>query len=123
MLPLLPKEQNRHIRGFSPDAIEAIEMYEWPGNIREMENKIKRAVIMSEDKFISPLDLALPITQSLNINLRDVRQQAEVKAIKKALSATDNNLSSAAKLLGVTRPTLYDLLKKYSIQTLATDDK
>jgi len=117
------KEQNRHIRGFSPDAIEAIEMYEWPGNIREMENKIKRAVIMSEDKFISPLDLALPITQSLNINLRDVRQQAEVKAIKKALSATDNNLSSAAKLLGVTRPTLYDLLKKYSIQTLATDDK
>jgi two-component system NtrC family response regulator len=117
------KEQNRHIRGFSPDAIEAIEMYEWPGNIREMENKIKRAVIMSEDKFISPLDLALPITQSLNINLREVRQQAEVKAIKKALSATDNNLSSAAKLLGVTRPTLYDLLKKYSIQTVATDEK
>ena len=117
------KEQNRHIRGFSPDAIEAIEMYEWPGNIREMENKIKRAVIMSEDKFISPLDLALPITQSLNINLREVRQHAEVKAIKKALSATDNNLSSAAKLLGVTRPTLYDLLKKYAIQTVATDEK
>ena len=78
---------------------------------------------MLNNWFISPIDLALPITQSLNVNLREVRQMAEVKAIKKALSATDNNLSSAAKLLGVTRPTLYDLLKKYSIQTIATDEK
>jgi two-component system NtrC family response regulator len=107
--------QGRNINGFSPEAAEVIEAYSWPGNIREMENKIKRAVIMCEDKYITPFDLALATQQSLSINLRHVRQEAERSAIMQALSLTDGNYSAAAKLLGITRPTLYDLVKKYEI--------
>lgn len=109
------EEQQRKINGFTPEAAEAIEGYHWPGNIREMENKIKRAVIMCEDKYIAPIDLALNNPGSLSINLRHVRQEAERSAIKQALSMTDGNYSAAAKLLGITRPTLYDLVKKYDI--------
>ncbi len=107
--------QSRKINGFSQEAAEVIEAYHWPGNIREMENKIKRAVIMCEDKYITPLDLALGTPQSLSINLRHVRQEAERSAITQALSLTDGNYSAAAKILGITRPTLYDLVKKYNI--------
>jgi len=107
--------QDSKISGFSPEATEAIEAYHWPGNIREMENKIKRAVIMCEDKYISSLDLALSNPGMLSINLRSVRQEAERTAIKQALSMTEGNYSAAAKLLGITRPTLYDLIKKYDI--------
>lgn len=109
------ESQSRKINGFSSEAAEVIEAYHWPGNIREMENKIKRAVIMCEDKYITPLDLALATPQSLSINLRHVRQEAERSAIMQALSLTDGNYSAAAKLLGITRPTLYDLVKKYDM--------
>lgn len=117
LLQKYAEEQNRKINGFTPEATEAIEAYHWPGNIREMENKIKRAVIMCEDKYITSQDLALAIPEGLSINLRQVRQEAEKGAIKRALSMTDGNFSSAAKLLGITRPTLYDLVKKYDIVT------
>ncbi len=116
------ESQNRRINGFSAEAAEAIEAYHWPGNIREMENKIKRSVIMCEDKFISPLDLALEAPDSLSINLRQVRQQAEITAIKRALTLTDGNYSAAAKQLGITRPTLYDLVKKYEINIPGDDE-
>lgn len=106
-------EQNSKIKTFSSDASQAIESYQWPGNIREMENKIKRAVIMCEDRYITPDDLSISATEDLSINLRQVRQDAEKSAIKKAISITDGNYSAAAKLLGITRPTLYDLIKKY----------
>ncbi len=109
------EQQERKIGGFSAEAAEAIEGYQWPGNIREMENKIKRAVIMCEGKHITPIDLALSTPNELSINLRYVRQEAERIAIKQALSMTDGNYSAAAKLLGITRPTLYDLVKKYDI--------
>jgi two-component system, NtrC family, response regulator len=109
------QQQQRKISGFSTEATEAIEGYQWPGNIREMENKIKRAVIMCEEKYISPMDLALTAPNELFINLRYVRQEAERVAIKQALSMADGNYSAAAKLLGITRPTLYDLVKKYDI--------
>ncbi|MFT3929942.1 MAG: PEP-CTERM-box response regulator transcription factor [Spongiibacteraceae bacterium] len=109
------EQQERKISGFSPEATEAIEGYQWPGNIREMENKIKRAVIMCEGKHITPIDLALNAANELSINLRYVRQEAERIAIKQALSMTEGNYSAAAKLLGITRPTLYDLVKKYDI--------
>ncbi len=109
------EQQDRKISGFSSEAAEAIEGYQWPGNIREMENKIKRAVIMCEGKHITPMDLALSANSELSINLRYVRQEAERIAIKQALSMTDGNYSAAAKLLGITRPTLYDLVKKYDI--------
>src|SRR6187431_1073827 len=109
------KEHGQNVTGFTPDAIPAIENYSWPGNIREMENKIKRAVIMADGKHITREDLGLAEAGELSLNLRHVRQEAERGAILRALSMTDNNISAAAKLLGVTRPTFYDLIKKYDM--------
>lgn len=109
------EEHNPKIRGFTPDAVEAIESYRWPGNIREMENKIKRAVIMADGKYISRDDLDLASGDELSLNLRQVRQEAERHAILRAVAMTDNNISAAAKLLGITRPTFYDLIKKHDI--------
>jgi two-component system NtrC family response regulator len=110
------EEQNRKISGFSPAAANTIEKYEWPGNIREMENKIKRAVIMCDDKHVTPEDLGMMETTDAPVTLRQARQDAETRVIKTSLSLTNGNLSSAAKLLGITRPTLYDLIDKYDIQ-------
>ncbi len=109
------KEHDQKITGFTPDAIASIEAYNWPGNIREMENKVKRAVIMADGKYITREDLGLAVAGELSLNLRHVRQQAEKGAILRALSMTDNNISAAAKLLGITRPTFYDLIKKYDM--------
>ena len=109
------KEHGQNVTGFTPDAIAAIENYAWPGNIREMENKIKRAVIMADGKYVTREDLGLAEAGELSLNLRHVRQEAERGAILRALSMTDNNISAAAKLLGVTRPTFYDLIKKYDM--------
>jgi two-component system NtrC family response regulator len=109
------KEHEQKITGFTPDAVAAIEAHPWPGNIREMENKIKRAVIMAEGKYITREDLGLVSAGELSLNLRHVRQEAEKNAILRALSMTDNNISAAAKLLGITRPTFYDLIKKYDM--------
>ncbi len=109
-------QQNINARGFSPDADSAIEAYDWPGNIRELENKIKRSVIMCDGKSISVEDMGLAEAETLSLNLRQVRQEAEHAAISHALILTDSNISATAKLLGVTRPTLYDLMKKYNIQ-------
>jgi two-component system NtrC family response regulator len=109
------KEHSQAVSGFTQDAIEAIEGYNWPGNIREMENKVKRAVIMAEGKYITREDIGLAEAGELSLNLRHVRQEAEKSAILRALSLTDYNVSAAAKLLGITRPTFYDLVKKYEM--------
>lgn len=114
------KEHGQNVTGFTPDAIAAIENYSWPGNIREMENKIKRAVIMADGKYVTREDLGLAEAGELSLNLRHVRQEAERGAILRALSMTDNNISAASKLLGVTRPTFYDLIKKYDMNIAAT---
>jgi two-component system NtrC family response regulator len=107
------------VQGLAPDAIAAIDAYGWPGNVRELENRIKRAVIMSDSKQLSAEDLDLPGTAAADepsaINLRAAREVADRRAIRQALSRSDNNISGAAKLLGVSRPTLYDLLKQYQL--------
>lgn len=110
-------DQYARVTGFSNEAIEAIERYNWPGNVREMENKVKKAIILTEGKIIQADDLGLSTTSTAmtSLNLRDARQEAERKAVMQALSITDNNVSAAAKYLGITRPTLYDMLKKYSL--------
>lgn len=110
-------EQNKDISRFTPDATEAIEAYEWPGNVREMENRIKRALILCESKQINTDDLGLEQGESNSLNLRHIRQEAERSAILAALVKTSHNISATAKQLGVTRPTLYDLMKKYDINT------
>ncbi|MGK0499540.1 MAG: two-component system NtrC family response regulator [Oceanicoccus sp.] len=114
-LDTMTRTHKSKVTGFSTEATQAIESYSWPGNIREMENKIKRAIIMCENKHIAPADLTISNNEEFSINLRHVRQEAEKSAITRALSMTDSNYSAAAKLLGITRPTLYDLVKKYHI--------
>ncbi len=108
-------ELKKKIKGLSADAALAVDNYNWPGNIRELENKVKRAVIMTDGNKISAADLGLSPGESGTLNLRQVRQEAEVKAINNALGTANGNVSAAAKLLGITRPTLYDLCKKYEI--------
>jgi len=108
---------NKKIKGFSKAAAKAIESYSWPGNIRELENKIKRAVIMADENNITFDDLELDQSNDVAIplNLREVRESSETLAIKRALSHSNNNISNTAKLLGITRPTLYALFEKYGI--------
>jgi two-component system, NtrC family, response regulator len=110
--------EGRSALSFSQDALDLIETYAWPGNIREMENCIKRAVIMSEGRQITAMDLGLiddPVEPE-SINLRQVRDIAECKAVLRALARMDGNIAKAADLLGVSRPTLYDLMNRHGIQ-------
>jgi len=115
------RELNPGIQSLSADAIEAIAAHLWPGNVRELENRVKRAVIMADGKSLTAADLDLQAKAAANedsmaINLRAAREVADRKAIRQAMSRTDNNISGAAKLLGISRPTLYDLLKQYRLQ-------
>jgi two-component system NtrC family response regulator len=115
------KELNTKVQSLSADAIAAIDSYSWPGNVRELENRIKRSVIMADGKSVTADDLDLPGNGSeageteLALNLRAARETADRRAIRQALSRTDNNISGAAKLLGISRPTLYDLIKQYQL--------
>ncbi|HWN38739.1 MAG TPA: PEP-CTERM-box response regulator transcription factor [Gammaproteobacteria bacterium] len=117
LLSKFAKQQKRAIKGFSDDAHDAIETYAWPGNVREMENKIKAGVIMAEGKFVTATDLGLSVAVNPpSLNLRVVRQTAETHAIRQALVRAGGNISRTAELLGVTRPTLYDLMEKYALR-------
>ncbi len=114
------EEYGRQVRGFDPQALAAIEAYDWPGNVREIESRIKRAVIMSDGPNITLEDLELDIAPEdtaaeMPLNLQQVRERAEQQAIIRALHYTDFNISESAKLLGITRPTLYRLMEKYRI--------
>ena len=106
------------MRGFAPDALAAIDAWGWPGNVRELENRVKRAVIMADGKLVSALDLDLadPEEEKVNaLNLKSAREMADRKIIRHALARSEGNISSTAKLLGISRPTLYDLLKQYDL--------
>lgn len=111
-------EQSRKLKGFSADALVAIEAHAWPGNVREMENLIKRAVIMAENGTITASDLGLEPTEAeaLPFNLRQVREAAERQAIIRALSQVGGSIAQAAELLGISRPTLYDLMSKTGLK-------
>lgn len=117
LLANIARQLGRSLRGFSEDAQDAIDCYPWPGNVREMENKIKSAVILAEGKFVNAADLGLAVKETANLNLRSVRQDAETRAIRAALIRASDNVSKTAELLGVTRPTLYDLMQKYHIRS------
>jgi two-component system NtrC family response regulator len=111
-------ELKRPIKGLNKAAAAVVEQYAWPGNVRELENRVKRAVIMADSAQITPEDLELTHVDTVaqSFDLRDVREAAETQAIVRAMSYTDNNVSRTAELLGVTRPTLYSLLRKYGIK-------
>ena len=113
------REMNPAVKGFAPDALTAIDAWPWPGNVRELENRVKRAVIMTEGKLIgaSDLDLAAPNEGDGQVlNLKSARETADRKVIRHALARSEGNISNTAKLLGISRPTLYDLLKQYDLQ-------
>ena len=112
-------DMNPQVKGLAPDALAAIDAWAWPGNVRELENRMKRAVIMSEGKLVTAGDLDLDgmgEDEPDVINLKTVREMADRKAIRRAIARTQGNISGAAKMLGISRPTLYDLLKQYEMQ-------
>jgi len=112
------QEYGKNLRGFSPEAIQAIESYDWPGNVRELESKIKRAVIMTDGLLVESDDLDIDDTDSTDtppLNLKQIREEAERKAILRALQHANQSISDTAKLLGITRPTLYSMFEKYDI--------
>jgi two-component system NtrC family response regulator len=113
-------EQKRGSMTLRPDAVAAIESYAWPGNVRELENVIRRAVIMADGQGISAADIGIaPEGQDpevMQLNLRQVREEAEKDAVLRALGRVNGNLSKAADLLGVSRPTLYELINRFGLK-------
>mgnify|MGYP002795014883 CR=1 FL=1 len=111
------EDHGRKLRGFTKDALSAMESYSWPGNVRELQNRIKRAVIMTDGKQLSAADLELDkaSAETMNFDLREIREKVEKQAILRALSHVNGKVAPAAELLGVSRPTLYDLIKKLNI--------
>ena len=119
LLSRYSRQSGRLRLNFSPDALKALKVYPWPGNVRELENRLKRAVIMCESDQVTARDLELESASEVLVtplNLRQARERAERQAIQEALHYADGNISQAAELLGVTRPTLYALISKYGLK-------
>lgn len=113
------REMNPQVKGLAPDALAALDGWAWPGNVRELENRLKRAVIMADGKLVTAADLDLDDERADSgeaVNLKAAREVADRRAIRKAIARTEGNISGAAKILGISRPTLYDLLKQYRMQ-------
>lgn len=112
---------NRSLRGFSSMALQALLQHDWPGNVRELVNRVQRAVVMAEGRFIQPEDLDFERGQHAGptLSLEQVRANAESATIRRALSHSRNQIARAARLLGVSRVTLYRLMDKYGIRAIA----
>jgi two-component system NtrC family response regulator len=110
-------QYQKAIRGFGTDALAAMQSHPWSGNVRELENKVKRAVIMSEKKTLTPADLDLAPTgeETRGVSLKEVRSAAEKDHVVKVLAKCGWNISKAAQELGISRPTLHDFIKKHDI--------
>ena len=118
LLERFKSEQKSQVKGFSQSALKAIENYEWPGNVRELENRIKRAFIMADGQYIEAVDLELDEVEEEPLRtLKQIRDDAELKAIERALALFDGNIVNAASALGVSRPTIYHLLKKFNLES------
>jgi two-component system NtrC family response regulator len=110
-------EYRHSVRGFGTTALAAISDYPWPGNVRELENRLKRAVVMTDGPLLSAADLGLAASgeKPQSLAIRDARARAEREVLQLALAQAGSNLSKAAKLLGISRPTLYDLMQQHQI--------
>jgi two-component system NtrC family response regulator len=111
-------EQRRGSMTLLPDAVAAIESYAWPGNVRELENVMRRAVIMADGPSISAADIGIvpELQETVQLNLRQVRDEAEKNAVLRVLGRVNGNLTKAAHLLGVSRPTLYELIHRFGLK-------
>jgi len=113
-------EYKRNVKSFSDDGLQALKNHQWPGNIRELQNKVKSSVIMTTGTQVTAFDLGFfdheNTEYELSLNLRTVRESAETVAIQKAYALTEGNMSKTSELLGITRPTLYSLIEKYGIR-------
>ena len=112
----------KKIRGFSADSLQLIQSYEWPGNVRELENKIQRAVIMSDSSFLEPVALGFTqkplkeeVTAAAGMTLKGAREKAELEIISTAIENQGGNMARVAEVLGISRPTLYDLFRKHGL--------
>jgi two-component system NtrC family response regulator len=112
------RENARGSMALTDDAINAIEAHPWPGNVRELENCLKRAVIMADGNRITADDLGLEVVEEdlERLNLRQVRDEAEQRAVLRVLARTNNNIARAAEILGVSRPSLYDLMNRFGLK-------
>ncbi len=113
------QEFNRSIRGFTEAAAASLNGHSWPGNVRELENRMKRAVVMAENRLIDAADLELSeqAVQEVDLDLRAARVRAEKEVIQAALVRSNNTLAVAARLLGISRPTLYGLMESHGLDT------
>jgi len=112
------KENGRGTLHLSEDALAAIEAHAWPGNVRELENCLKRAVIMAEANRLTTEDLGLEAADMAleHLNLRQVRDEAERRALVRVLARTNGNVARAADILGISRPSLYDLMNRFALK-------
>ncbi len=120
------EEQKKPLKGFTPQAIEAMTAYHWPGNVRELENRIKRAVVMAEGRYVTPVNLELqepPSPEGDSATLRASRESREKDLVRLAMEKAEWNVSRAAVDLGISRPTLYQLLARYGLKKPKPEDQ
>jgi two-component system NtrC family response regulator len=120
------EKEQKPLKGFTPQAVEALTAYTWPGNVRELENRIKRAVVMAEGKYVTPANLELNDPSSAEeelSTLRAMRDGREKDLVRLAMEKAQWNVSRAASELGISRPTLYQLLTRYGLKNTKSDDK
>lgn len=115
-LAKLSRDQGRPNLSFAAETMAAISSYAWPGNVRELENKIKRAVVAAQGQYITLKDLDLASDPGNGMTLKQSRDKAERQAITRAMAETAGNVSRAAKLLNISRPTLYQLLRDHNVK-------
>jgi two-component system NtrC family response regulator len=120
------EEQKKPLKGFTPQAIQALTVHNWPGNVREVENRIKRAVVMAEGKYVTPENLELidpSSSEEQASTLRASRDSRERDLVRLAMEKADGNVSRAAADLGISRPTLYQLLARYGLKKTKSEDQ
>ena len=120
------EEEKKSLKGFTPQAVEALTAHSWPGNVRELENRIKRAVVMAEGKYVTPANLELKDPSSAEEDastLRASRDSREKDLVRLAMEKSDGNVSRAAAELGISRPTLYQLLARYGLKRSKSEDE
>jgi two-component system NtrC family response regulator len=118
-------EQKKPLKGFSPQAVDVLTTHAWPGNVRELENRVKRAVVMAEGRYVTPENLELqdPLSSTDSSTLKASRENREKELVRLAMERADGNVSRAATELGISRPTLYQLLARYGLKKTKSEDQ